>query len=144
MVTGVIYLFIGLYTEGNAKEKPGNWVLYGKSAVGDYFFDKNSVSEISPGVFKVSEKIKYSKLGKDQIIQSKQKTNNSIKGFDKLDNGITLYNFDCGKNTVKAIKYTDYNDKWDILEDSNIPNPKTEQISADALYRELQKRICPK
>jgi len=148
MMVGVICVF-GFYSDGNTQGNTDRWIYYGTTEDGNqYYYDKISViyvsPYVSPKVIKVWEKIKYSKAGKDMIIQMNKENDLSIDGYDKLDNIIFLKEVECTHNTYKIIKIVDYNDEGKILDDIDYPNPTIRQIIPGTMGEKLFIKVCQK
>lgn len=148
MMVGVICVF-WFYSHGNTQGSTDRWIYYGTTEDGNqYYYDKISViyvsPYVSPKVIKVWEKIKYSKAGKDMIIQMNKENDLSIDGYDKLDNIIFLKEIECTNNTYKIIKIVDYNDEGKILDDIDYPNPTIRQIIPETMGEKLFIKVCQK
>lgn len=143
--TGEVLLF-RTYEEKKKEEtkKEEGWISFGGTKNGDYYYDNRSMTFVSPKVIKVWSKLKYSKSGKEDEIQSRKKNDFSIDGYNKLDFTITLTEVDCINNTRKPIKYVDYDDQEKILEDYDFPDPSIQQLLPDTIGDSLRQEICPK
>ena len=148
MMVGVICVF-WFYSNGNTQGNTDRWIYYGTTEDGNqYYYDKISITYVSPyvspKVVKVWEKIKYSKVGKDQIIQMNKEKGLSIAGYDKLDSIIFLKEVECTNNTYKIIKIVDYNDEGKILDDIDYPKPTIRQIIPGSMGEKLFMKVCQK
>jgi hypothetical protein len=148
MMAGVICVF-WFYSDGNTQGNTDRWIYYGTTEDGNqYYYDKISIiyvsPYVSPKVIKVWEKIKYSKAGKDMIIQMNKENDLSIDGYDKLDNIIFLKEVECINNTYKIIKIVDYNDEGKILDDIDYPKPTIRQIIPGSMGEKLFTKVCQK
>jgi hypothetical protein len=148
MMAGVICVFL-FYSDGNSQGITNRWIYYGTTEDGNqYYYDEISIvyvsPYVSPKIVKVWEKIKYSKTGKDAIIQMNKENGLSIDGYDKLDSIIFLKEVDCINNTYKIIKIVDYNDEGKMLDDIDYPNPKIRQILPGSMGEKLLMKVCKK
>jgi len=146
MLAGVICV-IGFYGSGNTQESTDRWIYYGTTEDGNqYYYNKVSTTYVSPyaspKVVKVWEKIKYSEVGKDQIIQMNKKNGLSIDGYDKLNNVIFLKEVECINKTYKIIKIVDYDDEGKILDDIDYPKPTTRQIMPGSMGEAFRNKVC--
>jgi hypothetical protein len=119
------------------------WIYYGKTEDGNkYYYDKNSMTNINHKIIKVWNKIKFSKIGTDKIVQLRQDYKLPMDVWDKLDYEINLYELDCVNNTMKWIKFVIYNDKGKILQNIDFPNPTIDQILPDSMMETLRNKVC--
>jgi hypothetical protein len=120
------------------------WVFYGKSVLGNHFYDKNSIEHITPSVFKVSEKLKYSKDRKDKIIKLKNDYKQPMDGWEKLDHEINVYSIDCSDKTVYWIAFRVCDDKGNILDKFVFPYPSLPPLSPPTMKMNklLHKEVC--
>jgi hypothetical protein len=126
------------------KKTDDKWILYGTLDLGDYYYDKSSIKKVGPKIIKVWTKRKYSKVGKDKLIQLIKNNNLSIDGWEKLDYETGLVEFDCVNKTYIFIKNVQYNDKGEILKNVGFQNPTIYQTIPDSLFDILQRTVCPK
>jgi hypothetical protein len=120
------------------------WVLYGTLDLGDYYYDKGSIKKVSYKTIDVWTKRKYSKVGKDKLIQLIKNNNLSIDGWEKLDYETGLVEFDCVNKTYILIKNVQYDNRGKILKDVDFQNPTIHQTIPDSLFDILQRTVCPK
>jgi hypothetical protein len=138
-VTIFTLFFVGAgNTDSNAK-----WILYGTSDMGDSYYDKSSITEVSPKVIQVWNKDKYSKTGKDLIIQGRNNFNLSIDGYDKLDYVTDILELDCANRTIKDMFFVEYDNEDEILYEYDFPSPKIIHISPGSIQETLLKAVCP-
>jgi hypothetical protein len=148
MMVGVMCAFL-FCSDGNSQGNTDRWSYYGATEDGNqYYYDEISIiyvsPYVSPKVVKVWEKIKYSKTGKDAIVQMNKDNGLSIDGYDKLDNIVFLKEVECINNTYKIIKIVDYDGEGKILDDIDYPNPKTRQILPGSMGEKLFMKVCKK
>jgi len=126
------------------KKTDDGWVLYGTSVFGNHFYDKNSIEHITPSVFKVSEKLKYSKDRKDKIIKLKKDYKQSTDGWGKLNHEINVYSIDCSHKTIYWIGFRVCDDKGKILDQLDFPYPTSPPLSPSTMKMNelLQKEVC--
>jgi hypothetical protein len=138
-----VALVILLNIDGYCSDKDADrWILYGTSKNGDHYYDKNSMTHVSPKIIQVWGKTKYSKFGKDQQIQLRRNRKFSIAGWDKFDYDITLKEVDCSKNTYKVLKIINYNDEGEIFQNIDNPNPSTIQTPPGSMGETFLKKVC--
>lgn len=139
--TGEVLLF---KTYENEKKEEG-WILYGTSTDGDsYFYDKSSITQVSSKIYRVWDKVKYSKVGKDERIQTSKKYTVYSDSWEKLDYEIFLYEFDCVNNKTKLIQGLSYDDGGKVIGSGEVPNPEIRQIIPGSFQNTLQREVCPK
>jgi len=131
--TGEVLLFRTYKTETEE-----GWVPYGKTEDGDYYYDKTSLTRVNSKIIRVW--IKY-KLGKDDIIQLRKKNEFSTdaKSYYWMD----FYELDCVNNTLKLVKYVEYDDNNKMLNNYDVPNPKIRQILPESMGESLRRKVCP-
>ena len=118
------------------------WIHYGTSKNGDHYYDKNSMTHVSPKIIQVWGKTKYSKFGKEQQIQLRIQRRFSIAGWDKFDYDITFREVDCSKNTYKILKIINYNDQGEIFQNIDNPNPSTIRTPPGSMGETFLKKVC--
>jgi hypothetical protein len=138
----VIIFALFFVSIGNTDGSDG-WILYGTSAMGDSYYDKGSITEVSPKVIQLWNKDKYSKIGKDEIIQGRINYNLSIEGYDKLDYVTDIIELDCVNRTIKDIMFVEYNNEDNVLYEYDFPNPQIKQILPGTTTETLLKTVCP-
>ena len=70
------------------------WISYGKSTDGNYYYDKKSITKVSPQIFKVWTKLKYSLVRKSQIIQEGKDNGLPMDDWEKIDYTMDLLELD--------------------------------------------------
>lgn len=144
MWVGIICVFLCSYTEGNTKERTNGWVLYEQTESGDYYYDTKSVKIVGQNIIRVSDKLKYSKVGKDKLYKLRKKHNQSVRGYDKVDYTINFWELDCRYNPSKFIKVVEYNNQGKILDESDFPSPMIHTVLPGSTLETLHKKVCPK
>jgi hypothetical protein len=144
VMAGVIFFSLFFISLGNTEGNTDRWVLYGTSDMGDSYYDRSSITEVSPKVVQVWNKDKYSKVGKDLIIQGRKNYNLSIDGYDKLDYVTDIIELDCVNMTIKDLMFVEYNNEDKILYEYDFPSPKTKNIPPGSIQETLLKMVCPK
>jgi hypothetical protein len=138
-----VALVILLNIDGYCSDKDADrWINYGTSKNGDHYYDKNSMTHVSPEIIQVWGKTKYSKFGKDQQIELRIKRRFSVAGWDKFDYDITLREVDCSKNSYKILKMINYNDAGEIFQNIDNPNPGTIQTPPGSMGEIFLKKVC--
>jgi len=143
LMAGVIFFSLFFVGTGNTKGKEDRWVLYGTSD-GDYYYDKKSMTRVSPNIIRVWNKVKHSKVGKNDMIIDFRKSDLPFDDYDKLDNMVYLEEFNCRDKTYKFIKIVEYNDQGTIIEDSDNPNQNILQILPGSMNELLLRTVCSK
>ena len=133
IMAGVICVFLGYSSEGKTEEKSDKWAYYGKSDNGDFYYDKTSVKQVRKNIMRVSDKLIFKK----ENVKPSKKDNNK-----KMDNQITLHEFNCGTKERKLIKFVTYNKDGKILESYEKPNSSSHKIEPNTIYDILRKKIC--
>jgi len=130
-----------LFKTYEEKENDG-WVFYIQTEKGDWYYNKNTVIKVNNNIRKVWNKIKFSRLEKERIIQLRKEYNQSIVGYNKLDHGITLYEIDCGNNTSSYLENVEYNDEGSVLSSSKSSYIRKNTIIPDSIMDTLRKFVC--
>jgi hypothetical protein len=141
VMVGVI-IFALFFVRIGHTDSSDRWILYGTSAMGDSYYDKYSITEVSPQIIQVWNKDKYSKIGKDEIIQGRKNYNLSIEGYDRLDYVTDIIELDCVNRTIKDIMFVEYNNEDKVLYEYDFPNPKITHILPGTTTETLLKTVC--
>jgi endo-alpha-1,4-polygalactosaminidase (GH114 family) len=140
MMSGIVCVFIV-----SCKAKTDRWVIYGTSNDGGQkYYDKQTITTVSPKVIRVSDKLIVPKEGIDKIIERRKESNLPIDGWDKLESVVTLRELDCANNTNKMIKIEDYNDRGKKIYESDYQNSKAEPIEPGSMVEKLFNTVCTK
>ena len=141
-MVGIIFFSLLIFSVGNT-DSDDKWIWYGTTDMGDSYYDKSSITEVSPKVIQVWNKDKYSKVGKDLIIQGRKNFNMSIDGYDKLDYVTDILELDCVNRTIKDIFFVEYNNEDEVLFEYDFPSPKIKHVSPGSIQETLLKIVCP-
>jgi hypothetical protein len=142
VMLGIIFITLFFVNVGSTDDSH-RWILYGKSDMGDSYYDQSSITEVSPKVIQLWNKDKYSEVGKEIIIQGRKSINLSIEGYDKLDYVADIIELDCVSRTIKDIFFVEYDDEDEVLFEYDIPSPKIKQVSPGSIQETLLKMVCP-
>ena len=142
VIVGVIFISFFCIGVGNTDDSH-KWILYGKSDMGDSYYDHSSITEVSPNIIQLWNKDKYSKIGKGLIIQGRKSINLSIDGYDKLDYATDILELDCVYRTIKDIFFVEYDDDDQVLFEYDIPSAKIKPVSPGSIQENLLKEVCP-
>lgn len=142
-VVGFILLSLWAGT-GNTAEESDRWTLYGTSEMGDSYYDKGSITAVNPDVFQVWNKDRYSKAGREEIIQGRRNYGLSMDGYDRLDYATDIIELDCINRTMKDIMFVEYNHEDKILFEYDFPTPKIRHVLPGTSAETLLKIVCPK
>ena len=138
--TGEVLLFKTYETK-----KEEGWVLYDKSEVGDFSYDKDSITRVSSKVFKVWWKWTYSKSYKDRdkdYIQFVNDKKLSTGDYNKREFQVVFDEIDCLNNTSKTIQSVIYNNEGESLLIHDYPNPEIRQIIPGTIGGKLLRIVC--
>jgi hypothetical protein len=139
----MLAIFISLFFVGIGNTDDSHrWILYGKSDMGDSYYDESSITDVSPNIIQLWNKDKYSNIGKGLIIQGRKSINLPIDGYDKLDYVTDILELDCVNRTIKDIFFVEYDDEDEVLFEYDIPSPKIKQISPGSIQETLLKMVC--
>jgi hypothetical protein len=127
---------------GNAGDS-NQWVWYGTTEMGDSYYDKGSVTKVSSDVITLWNRDKYSKAGKEEIIQRRKSYGLSVDGYEKLDHVTDLVELDCANRTMKDMKFVEYDDNDKALYVFEYPDPRTKQVLPGTTTETLLKAVCP-
>ena len=131
-------------TERKTIENSDRWIYFGETDTGVLYYDKTSVTNLSPKIIKVWTREKLSKVGKDKIIRGRGYTKQSLAGWDRLDMTKFLMEVDCMNNTRKMIKTGNYDSEGNPLYEYDFPNPRIEEVLPGSIGGDLLKKVCPK
>ena len=137
-MNGFVKKMFGFHTDEITPE----WISYGKSTDGNYYYDKKSITKVSPQIFKVWTKLKYSQVRKSQIIQEGKDNGLPMDDWEKIDYTMDLLELDCVNNTCKGTKNVKYNNKGEILDDIETPNPDIIHIPPGSSGDKLLEIVC--
>lgn len=137
-----VFVFTLFFADIGNTDSSAQWILYGTSEMGDSYYNKSSITEVSPKIIQLWNKDKYSEIGKNLIIQGRINYNLPVDGYDKLDYVTDILELDCVNKTIKDIFFVEYNDKDEVLFEFDIPNPKVSQAAPSSIQETLLKKIC--
>jgi hypothetical protein len=143
IVMACVIIFALFFVRIGNTDSGDRWILYGTSAMGDSYYDKGSITEVSPKVIQLWNKDKYSKIGKDEIIQGRKNYSLSIEGYDRLDYVTDIIELDCVNRTIKDIMFVEYNNEDKALYEYDFPNPQIKHILPGTTTETLLKTVCP-
>jgi hypothetical protein len=144
IMVGIICVFLLSCSDKKLKEKTDRWIYIGETEYGILYYDKMSVTNVSPNIIRVWTKRKLSKVNKDKIIQDRKYTKQPIEGWDKLDITMFLEEEDCANYTTKTIKMVDYDDEGKVLSEYENPNPMINEIIPHTIGETLHRKVCQK
>jgi hypothetical protein len=124
------------------KETEDGWVYYGTTEIGDFYYDKSSMSKGSHQIFTVWDKLKFSDVGKNEYIQWRKNKKMSIDGWGKLDNRKTFSELNCVQKTIKTTRSMFYNNQGIILEDVIYENETTYIGTLGSIHGLFLKTVC--
>jgi hypothetical protein len=108
------------------------------------YYDNNSITSVNPDVIRIWTLERQSIEGKNLKTSTRKSLELSIDGYDKLDRSIVLVQIHCINDTMSTIKIVDYDNRGNMLDDINIPNPTITTISSNSINELLRKLICEK
>ena len=148
IVAGVICVFLlscsDKKPEGKTEDKTDRWVSFGQIEEGILYYDKTTVTNVSPNIIMVWTRVKLSKIGKDLMIQDRKDNNQSIEGWDKLDRTMFLMEVDCMNNTTKKLELVCYNNEGSILSEDKISNMQINRVRPESMAETILRTVCPK
>jgi hypothetical protein len=145
ILTVVVVQFLLLFVSlGNSDDKKDEWVLYGTTDMGESYYDKSSITEVSTKVIQLWNKDKYSKAGINLIIQGRKNFNLPIDGYDKLDYVTDILELNCVNMTIKDIMFIEYDNQDNVLDEHDILSPKMKHVQQGSIQENLLKLVCPK
>ena len=133
IAAGLISLFLGSYADGKAEEKKSQWVHYGATPEGQFYYEKGSVQKVGGKIVRVWDQLTF----KNNKISPSGKEANKGPGIQ-----ISLHEIDCENNKRKLIKYILYNREGKISENYINQNPKMRPIPPNTIYETLEKQVC--
>jgi hypothetical protein len=142
VMVGVIIFTLSFARMGNT-DNSDRWVWYAKTEMADSYYDKSSITEVSPKVIQVWNKDKYSKAGKDEIIRRRKNFDLSIDGYDKFDYVADIIELDCVNMTIKDIMFVEYDNEDNILYEYDFPSPQIKHIIPGTPTETLLRSVCP-
>ena len=145
MMAGIVCVLLVSCSDKKTGEHADRWVNYGTTGDGSQkYYDKQSMTQISPNVVKVWDKGKLSRDAKDKIIERRKQENLPVDGWDKLDNVVLVREIDCAKKTSTTTRIEDYDDTGKKFHESDFPNARPEQIPSGSMNELLLKKVCTK
>lgn len=141
-LAGIIVFMLFFANPGNGADS-GEWIWYGKTEMGDSYYDKGSLLKVGPKVFRILNKDKYSEAGKAAIIQGRKAQDLPIDGYDQLDYVLDHLELDCENITIKDMGFLEYDHENNILYGFEYPVPKTIPILPGTTTETLLKALCP-
>jgi hypothetical protein len=119
------------------------WVNYGTTSDGGQkYYDRQTITKISPKVIQVWDRLKVSPDGIAKILERRKAENLPVEGWDKLDLVVILREIDCTNKTNKMIKIEDYNDQGKKIYAADFPNRPADPIPPGSIFESLSNAVC--
>ena len=145
MMAGIVCVLLVSCSDKKSSGNADRWVHYGTAEDGSQkYYDKESITQISPNVIKVWDKGKLSQGAKEMIMERRKQTNLPVEGWDKLDHVVLVREIDCTKKTSTTTRVEDYNDKGQKFYESDFPDARPQQIPPGSMNELLLKKVCTK
>lgn len=141
-IAGAFFILLFCLRAGQAADSD-RWILYGTTDMAESYYDKNAMTRVGPQIITVWNKDKYSKAGRDEIIQRRRSLDLPVSGYDKLDYVIDFIELDCENRTIKDIRFAEYDHEDRILYDYSYPSPRIKHILPGTTTETLLKTVCP-
>lgn len=106
--------------------------------------DSSGILSVNQDVFKIWILERQSIEGKKFKTSARKSLELSTDGYDKLDQSAALVQIYCQTNSMTTVKIVDYDNKGNILDDVDIPNPTITTIASNSINELLRKLICEK
>jgi hypothetical protein len=138
MVSVVLFLII-FFT--NQKAFGENWIFLGytENDVRQYY-DKDSITILSPSVKKVWRKIV---IPIEKKLYEKHKLGISTESYSSYSYDLDIFEVDCKDRILKMLYSSEYDKKGTIIDSKSLENPKTFFITPGSIGEGLYKAICP-
>jgi len=141
-VAFIIGLFLAC-SEANGSD----WKPYAESLNRDikYYYSPGSIGNRSDNMVRVWIKIvPVSKEQKDQIIQKRQKTRLTTKGYENYEYSLRLKEINCEDKMHSLLSYVDYDRKHSVLDSFYYSTSQWSPIVPDSSAERLYMLVCPK
>ena len=126
--TGEVLLF-KTYEEKETNKK--GWISFGKNDLGDFYYDENSMTNVSSNVIKVWIGIEYS-----------QYTRSTKVGLSKIHHDIFLIKVDCNSKIMESSRVISYNDMNLVVDEEISTTPVIFDTVPNSVGSFLLGKIC--
>lgn len=122
-VISIIYMFLSGCTPARIGE--GNWRLFDMDNLRDYYFDSDSIEELTKGLvrIKLGTVVKGAEA-RNWEIRERLHRGLSIKGYENYESSQDIYEINCIEKKFRVLSGTDYDTEDNIL--SSYDNPSLE------------------
>jgi hypothetical protein len=142
--TGEVLFFKTYETEKTEKTKIGNrWIYYRNVDDNQFYYDKYSITKVSPRTTTVLNKMVYSKVGKDKFLKLYKDRGIPTDDLNMLNYSIFLLEIGCFNNTFKVLTTIHYDDGDKILVKSDEPTGISHILPGSAIET-LVNEVCNK
>ena len=137
MVSFVLFLLIFIT---NQKIFGENWIIAGSEEGTTQFFDKESITEVSPSAKRI--------LTKSIIpleVRLKQIENHGLPiiGYSFYSHTMSLWEINCNNQTYGVLYFIDYDKEGSEIDSFKFNNPEVDFIIPGSMVEKLCKAICP-
>lgn len=123
-----------------------NWRLFDMDNLRDYYFDADSLEEITKGLVRVKlGSVVKGNEGRNWEIAERLKRGLSIKGYENYDSSQDIYELNCIEKKFRLISGSDYDTENNILSSYENPSMEWRLIPENSAIMSLIKlrTVCP-
>lgn len=138
LITLISTLFLLTFTPASGAE----WVLYGRTPSGSYYYDKQSIVSDGKGIIKVWGKKVYSEEGKDDYIQSMKKKGFYNENNEDISYDLDLYGINCSTREFDVISFERRDEAGNIITSVPPTHLSWNPIPQESIIELLYKAVC--
>jgi len=122
-----------------------DWVPYGKDVTDNtYFYDRESILNVSKGIIKVWTKKVYSTEGRAELIFGYMKDGVPASGYEFLSETKYREFINCVDEKYRMTNMTDYTSDGIVLDSFEEENSAWINVTPDSIVAILMKEVCKK
>gem|GEM_PF-658345 len=117
-----------------------NWRLFDMDNLRDYYFDGDSIEELTKGLVRVKlGTVVKGNEARNWEIEERLKRGLSIKGYENYDSSQDIYEINCLEKKFRVLSGTDYDTENNVLSSYNNPNLEWRKIPENSAIMTLIK-----
>lgn len=121
-----------------------DWELFGKPDNGSLsaYYDKASLIHVGDKILRVTVKYVYSGSGKEEVIQSRKKSELPTTGYERLSHSVVQYEIDCMKRQQAIFMVSEMDIKDRELDHYNPAGRVWTPVSPGGIGDRLLNKVC--
>ena len=138
IIVVTVILLVGFPNDARGE----NWVFYATTSGGSFFYDRDSIHNVSKDVIKVWTKLVYNDEGRAESLGELKKNKVSTAGFELLSESTTLWFLNCVDEQLKITQLLYYAKDGRVLRRVQTDEMDWTYIIPDSPMEQLMKTVC--